>query len=414
MSLAGIGVERVIPLNTMMGLLSGTYSLHGGVVRDMGGRIVAHLATSGMSSTVTSLVPGLGWIADAFQTYQLHRMGLTLDRVEQQLGTVMQLSQAAVALSGLGVVVSLGGFAFLNAKLSRLEATLGRIERETRKTNRVLEAIRYSELKGAMDHLRHAQDTLDPQTRRDLLMLAKDQFGRMAHQYARLWLDADTLDELTAIDDGHLLAMVGHSLCTSALGMAESATDDFKRHRADWRHAARAYLGERVLGEAPQRLLHHRYVDSLPAQDLIELLDFVHGTRKGIDWVDHLRRRESDASLWRLPSFDAEASALAFARRLVAKDQVLAGYEAHFAHLAERGLSALEFQRLVDPVVRDLPPGEIAWILAKEEEAELVPAQAAAAAATQGADHLRQLPWQAAAKGQAAPGLWARLTGRAS
>ena len=256
-----------------------------------------------------------------------------------------------------------------------------------------------------------SQDTLDPQTRRDLLLLAKDQFGRMAHQYARLWLDADTLDELTAIDDGHLLAMVGHSLSTSALGMAEIATDDFARHRADWRHAARAYLGDRVLGDAPQRLLHHRYVESLPAQDLIDLMDFVHGTSKGIDWVDDLRRRESDASPWRLPSFDAEASALAFARRLVAKDQVLAGYEAHFAHLAERGLSALEFQRLVDPVLRDLPAGEIAWIMA-DEDAEVLPAQAAPA--TDSTDPLRQLPWQEDAKGPAAPGLWARLTGRTS
>jgi hypothetical protein len=56
-------VSRVIPKDTMLGLITGAYSLHGGVVRDLGGRIVAHLATP---ATGLNLVPGLNWVADAF------------------------------------------------------------------------------------------------------------------------------------------------------------------------------------------------------------------------------------------------------------------------------------------------------------------------------------------------------------
>ena len=66
MGLDGLSVARAIPKEALLGLISGSYSLHGGVVRDVGGRIVAHLA---MPSTMVSAIPGMGWVADAFQSY---------------------------------------------------------------------------------------------------------------------------------------------------------------------------------------------------------------------------------------------------------------------------------------------------------------------------------------------------------
>ena len=45
----GLTVARQIPVEMIGGLLSGGYSLHGGVIRNGAGQIVSHLATVGGS-----------------------------------------------------------------------------------------------------------------------------------------------------------------------------------------------------------------------------------------------------------------------------------------------------------------------------------------------------------------------------
>lgn len=372
MMLEGLTVSRLIPKDTLLGLVTGAYKLHGGVVRDMGGRIVAHLAMP--ASSAMSLMPGLGWISEAFQTYQLQQLGLSLSRVETTLGAVFKLSAAATATAGLGVVVSVLGFAFLNRKLGELDARLGRIEQLARKTNRLLEAMQHGQLKAAMDNLRHASETRDPRTRSDLLLLSKDQFGQLTHQYARLWRDATTLEELRAVDESHWLAMVGHALATSELGMGRAAAADFAAHRADWRHAARQYVQLRVLRDNPERLLHHRYVGTLPAADLVDLLDFCDNNTRGIARVDELRVRAAQASILQLPSFDDEAELLSLARSLTAKDAQLDSFEAHLTYLADLDMSALAFQRRVDELRRDIDADEPVWIHQVQAVTQVQPA----------------------------------------
>ena len=58
----GLTVARQIPLDMIGGLLSGAYSLHGGVIRNGAGQIVAHLASASGSSLI-GLVPGLNVIS---------------------------------------------------------------------------------------------------------------------------------------------------------------------------------------------------------------------------------------------------------------------------------------------------------------------------------------------------------------
>jgi hypothetical protein len=369
--LAGISVSRVIPENTLLGLLSGAYSLHGGVVRDMGGRIVAHMAAP---SSALSLLPGLGWVADAFQTYQLHKMGLVLARVETQLGTLMKVSAATVALSGLGLVVSVAGFALLSRKLNELNVTLGRIELNTRKTNQFLQAVQYSQLKAAVDNLRHARETTDPNTRRDCLMSSKNDFGQLVHQYPHLWSQFEDLNELQALDDGYSIAMVGLAQATSDLGMGQVALHDFATHRMAWQHVARNHCTSKALKTDPQRLIHHRYLSSMPADSLLKLLDFAHQTNKGVQWLDELRAMESDASLLRLPKFGSEDAELEFVRKLVARDDVLAGYESHLNFLVEQDIRSCDFQAKVQELADNSPGTDPVWVVLAEPIASNLPA----------------------------------------
>ncbi len=65
-------VERALPEGVLTGLLSGQYSLHGGVIRSAGGQIVRHLIPASTPALdpfgLMSAIPSL------FNTYQLHNL----------------------------------------------------------------------------------------------------------------------------------------------------------------------------------------------------------------------------------------------------------------------------------------------------------------------------------------------------
>ena len=342
--LDALSVARAIPKETLLGLISGSYSLHGGVVRDVGGRIVAHLA---MPSSVISAIPGMGWVADAFQSYQLREIGMSLTRVEGQLSTVMQLSTAAVAMSGLNLVVSIAGFAFLTRKLSEVNKRLIQIEKAARKIQETLDAVRYGRLQSAIDGLKHASLAKAPAPRHDLLMQSKQAFAQLVPEYMLLWQSDPSLGTIEALDDCYTIAMVGHALATSELDLHVVAHQTFERDRLAWQRLAQEHCRDSVLRDNPERLLHHKYLIAMPSDALIGLLDFAHGSERRSAWIDEMRRMEADASILRLPFFSSEDSSLQFARKLAAKDKVLDGYSAHFAYLAERGLRASAFEERV-------------------------------------------------------------------
>ena len=100
----GLTVARQIPIETLTGLVSGMYTVHGGVIRDAGGRIVSHLVTSGGSAAMSSLVPGLGVLGQALQGAQLWKIGKDVAAVQQTVNTVLNVAMTGTVLSGLGLV----------------------------------------------------------------------------------------------------------------------------------------------------------------------------------------------------------------------------------------------------------------------------------------------------------------------
>jgi hypothetical protein len=344
----------------MLGLISGAYSLHGGVVRDMGGRIVAHLATPAMG---LGMAPGLGWVADAFQTYQLHELGLQVADVQKKLETVLSLTMATLTVSGLGLAVSLATLGIMSHKLGQVKAALDRIERSAKKTNNFLQAMSYGQLHAAFDGLALSSTAPQAQTRHDALVLARRDFGQLVHQYDHLWPRVETPEELAVLNDAYVLAMVGHSLALSELKSHDAALVEFARHRAQWRGHARDWCDSKVLKDDPHRLLHHRYLSTLPLAELIRLVDFARGEAKGVVRLDELRKGEADASVFRLPQRDEEAELMALARQMLAKDELLESYEAHFAFLNTQQMSASEFNRsVVEQAPAGTPPGSMLWV----------------------------------------------------
>lgn len=343
----GLTVSRVIPVEYLAGLASGSLSLHGGVIRNAAGHIVAHLALPA-SAGLLNIIPGLGLVGSVVNGIQLQALATDVAAVKAATEQVLHYSLAATALSGLGLVTSVTGFAFIASRLKRIDQRLNSIEKQTKAIKQFLQSSQHAQLMTAVDHLRHSQQAPDADTRRHLLLQSKQLFTTLAHHYmSQLGEDAD-IAELRAFEDYYVLACIGSVMAMSDLGMGDVARDEMQRHYRDWRVIARKHCGKLLLKDDPARLLAARYVQTLPAANLIKFLDFTNDCRRGVQWFDDLRRTLDKTTLLRSALTGVEPPVLDYANKLLVKDEVLQGFSAHMEFLAHNKLSISYFARSVE------------------------------------------------------------------
>jgi hypothetical protein len=341
----GFNVLRQIPLEYVTGLAQGLYSLHGGVLRDHGGRIVAHLALPATSSAF-SLTPGLSLIGQVVQGYQLH----TLSQTVQQ---VLAVSLVNTALSGLGLATSLAGFVYLSRKLTRIEAQIAEIKGW-------LQSSDEGQLRAAISDLKHALQTSDADTKRQALGRAKSVFTALAHHF-RAQAAASTHPKTASVfEDCSVTAAMGAVMATSELeGLEDAASEDFLGYRMEWKAMARDQVRALLDLENSPRLLDARYADKLPASELVRLLDFANDDPRGLRWIDDLRKGYGKATAltsgWRPLNDDC----IAFASRLRAREDVLASFEEHVRFVRTRRLSVAKFAELISSTTLDGKPALI-------------------------------------------------------
>lgn len=112
------------------GLLDGSLKRFGGVVREVAtGRVVRHLMESpGLSEVLLRAPlptpPGLNMALDAIG----HGVTISrLSRVQQTLGSLLQVSQVAASASVLNLGVSLAGFAYMGYKLDQVQKAVANL-----------------------------------------------------------------------------------------------------------------------------------------------------------------------------------------------------------------------------------------------------------------------------------------------
>ena len=357
----GLAVSRQIPADQVLGIVLGTHSVHGGVIRDGLGRITSHLVNGGATSLAASFLPGLGTLGSLINAGQLYSIGRDVQQVQQTANTILQVSMAGTALAGLGVVTSVAGFAYLSYRLNKIDDKLSRIEKDIKAIKSLLQCKQKAELHTAIDHLRQAELTTNEQLRHDLLMRSKELFTTLAHFYREQWVDAGEIHQIDGLDEYFTLAFTGAALATSELGMSETAATELQRHFGDWQMQARRHCGKHLLGDAPQRLMDESLVNDLSTRELVDTLDFVNGTRRGIDWIDDLRRQNTSlvpafhkalpGALQRFVAPASEKPAIDFSKRLQARNSVLSANVAHFDFLANKKISASYFAGEVKKLV---------------------------------------------------------------
>ncbi len=116
----------------IQGLLNGSLTRYGGVVRDAAtGQIVRHLAESPsltnnlMSLTANPLLGSASLVTNAVG------QGITinkLNQVQQSLNSILGLSQIAAGASILNVGISVAGFAYMGYKLNQMQTSLNQLQ----------------------------------------------------------------------------------------------------------------------------------------------------------------------------------------------------------------------------------------------------------------------------------------------
>lgn len=336
----GLTVARAIPAEALIGLASGSLTLHGGVVRDAAGRIVAHLALPAATAAFKS-VPGVGLVTELVTNYQLKSIS---DDVQK----VLDVALVNTALSGLTLATSLVGFAYLAAKVRQIDSKLEALTKQTREIKQILQSHQRSQLLEAIDSLRHAGLASDADTRRQLLLQSKQTFGELAHHYKAQMSERSDLQEIEASEEFFTLACIGSVMCTSELGLFLPARDDLLAHYTDWKELAEQQAAHFLNLEEAGRLLDARYVESLPAAALVEMLDFANGTSKHIAWIDELRLQLGKGTLLAAAVRPLDRAAIDYAKKLRARNEVLQSYVAHYSFLADKQLSSSGFGSLLE------------------------------------------------------------------
>ncbi len=341
----GLTVARQIPLDMIGGLLSGAYSLHGGVIRNGAGQIVAHLASASGSSLI-GLVPGLNVISSAVANGQLLMLANDVKELQSAVSSVLNVATTGAALSGLGLVVSIAGFAYLSKRFKQIETLLVDVKD-------LIETRNLADLKAAMGYMKDAEavDSIGHDNRRSLLLEAQKNFSTLAHLYGDLWGKVESPKQIQALEGFYTLAFTGASIANSELGMHDVAVRQFNEHLDQWKSTARRQIKAHVLCKDPARL-QSVSADVLTTAELINLLDFANETKKGINWLDDFRPKSSTSWIPQVPKMSLpwdtlDQGMLATAKQWERRNAVLDSHKAHLEFLAKRKLSVGQFSSAV-------------------------------------------------------------------
>lgn len=338
--LPGFVLSRTIPSECLLGLATGAYKIYGGVIRDSSGQIVAHLVNSS-----TSLLSPLSAVADAINTVQLYKIGQSVASIEAATAQLIDLAQGTAILSGLTLAASVGGFGFLLGRLNMLDRKLGELAKEVKAIHLHLQSQERAALNNALATLAVLTREQDEKVRIPLLVSARQAIGTIHQRYREQLQGANTIEEMYAIEEYFSTTALSHALCTAELGMHSASVTELKGAHSFWLTEVRR-IGKTLILCDPQRFLTSAYRNVRTAE-LIDWLDFTHGTRHGIGWVDVLREQSSS---FRLPKFGSDTGAnmaIELMRKLHARDQIFAGYTAQYEYFARHAMFPSEHQQYV-------------------------------------------------------------------
>lgn len=372
-------VERSIPYETLLGLMTGKYTIHGGVIRwakgtAKGGQIVAHLLAVGPNPL--KIVPGLDFIPGIvaniqleqlkgiaqFNTYQLAQLSGKIYSLSQSTQQILQLATGTAILSGLGLAVSSISFAVINNKLNVIDGRLKEIQKDIQEIKNFLESGERAKLWAAINALLKIDADTPPEHRHTILHHSRNTLSEIHMRYRELLSEANTIETAMAREEYLVLTGLAQIRCTAELGMLDIAYKEAEEINCFWQTQAHRIAQEILIGKHPERFLATDFVDVVSVAELIQWLDFVHAEIKGLGWIDELRRKFNE-SWYSKGLFSNSGSGLnqnvgiglekeqklviPSLRKLVARSSVFEGYVAQYEILRNYQTTPSEFEKSV-------------------------------------------------------------------
>lgn len=373
-SVVGLEVIRAVPAKFLAGLAAGEYTLHGGVIRDLAGQIIGHLAMPASEFAMPAVASILGGpvaiAAQGVSTVSGLVANAQLVSLSRDVHQILGLAMAGTVTAGLGLATSIVGFWYLNRHLGKVENQVRGLRVAVDKLAKILETAEKARLQSAINTYKLACKNEKPDQREQLLLKARGDFDQLAYFYKGLAYSLNELAEIQAAEGFFTIACLGDAVCTSDLGMYSDASENLRNHFGDWRQIARGHCRTLLELDNPARLLEGRYVKDLPTVELTRLLDFANADRRGIEWMDVLR---GSVGTIRWPQFSSlETEKIAFAKTLTARNDVLGNYVDHFELLSKLGAPVTEYSRQLMDKTRD-GQAVINWLPGGQKEPELVP-----------------------------------------
>ena len=306
MVLPGWTVSRMIPEDTLLGLIAGKYKLYGGVIRwaagtPHAGQIVRHLIPVVANSL--NAIPGLNFIPgiitnlqldqlkemSKFNTHQLLQLSGQITSLSQTTQAVLQIATGTAFLSGLGLTVSCIGFASLNKKLNTIDSKLKDMQKDVQAIRYFLESSERARLCAALNALLK----IDPKTaiehRHTILHNSRSTLAEINMRYRELLSEANTIEMAMTYEEYFSLTALAQVRCTAELGMLDIAHKEIAEINSFWQAQAHRIAQEMLIGEYPERFLASDFADEVSVTELVQWLDFVYDENKGLSWIDELR-----------------------------------------------------------------------------------------------------------------------------
>ncbi len=389
-SLIGMTVARAIPNDALLGLATGQYTLHGGVIRwaagtPLAGQIVCHLiptsaaslapfAALGILPRAAALGPAIPLAAAAMP------LGIGVAAASGVAATVvggismvntfkiLKVVKRIESLAEMNLAVSRAGFASLERRLDQLESKIDQLKASVTAVLTLLHMEQRAELRVALDHLNRIDLIGDPDVRRELLVASAATLGKIGLIYEQRLAEAAAPTEAMISEEYYCIAMLAQARCYAELRELAMARRILETTHERWLKLARHVITHFLLGPNPEKFLASEFAADVSIIELAEWLDFANDTAKGLAWIDELRAR-GDAWYY-YKELNVQPASRRMARqtqqseiveihrdrhipalqKLVARHSVFETYVAQYALMEQHKLTAIEFERLLGTV----------------------------------------------------------------
>jgi hypothetical protein len=370
-----LNITRAIPQEILTGLITGQYSLHGGVIRwatgtEQAGQIIRHLIPVAQQTLSASLFVPISSAFGAVNTYQLYQQSGQLNTLTLATQQILSIANTTMMLSGLNLAVSAVGFVVLNEKFKNIEGKLNEIQQDVKAIRALLELEERVKLAAALRDLLSTVNVekMEEKHRYDLLLNAKNILAPIGLKYKKLLEKADSIETAMAYEEYFCLTSLAHVRCLADMGMLSTAHDYLQETYEVWKKQAQRIARHLLLDNKPERFLFGDYCQTIPVSELIEWFDFTYGEKKGYGWIDELRIKNKS---WHSDSNDSfiekglfktandffssnssekikqKSMVIQSIKKLIARNNVLNGFVAQYELLEKHGVTPLAFERKI-------------------------------------------------------------------